>query len=105
MHFVSSISVILLLLPVILALQNAPKENKDRLVEILNLKTRDRTLIYEAINIIKKSGAIEASVEVVRERLRKTWAKVDAILPESEAKTSLYNDTVVPLLKKKIVMG
>lgn len=35
------------------------QEEKDRLVEILDMKTNDDTLIMEAINILHKSGSIK----------------------------------------------
>ncbi|MBR9706869.1 MAG: polyprenyl synthetase family protein [Candidatus Diapherotrites archaeon] len=92
-------------LPVILALKSASDENKKRLIEILNLKTRDRTLIYEAIDIIRKSGAIEKSIVISRELLRKAWERADSVLSDSDAKKSLYADTVEPLLEKRIDIG
>ena len=76
-------------LMVIYTLQNAKKEDAERLEEILNMHTRDEKLIKEAIEIMKKYNAIEFAKKFAKELVKKTWEEVDKILPESEAKQKL----------------
>jgi len=76
-------------LMVIYTLEKASEEDRKRLVEILNMHTRDKKLIEEAINIMRKYGAIEYAKKVARELVEKTWKEVEAMLPESEAKEKL----------------
>ncbi len=76
-------------LMVIYTLQNASKEDAQRLEEILNMHTKDEKLIKEAIEIMKKYNAIEFAKNFARELVKKTWEEVEKLLPESEAKQKL----------------
>lgn len=46
-------------LMIIHSYQNLPSSEKKRLIEILNMKTEDKIIIKEAINIIKSTNSIE----------------------------------------------
>ena len=46
--------------------QNAPEKQKKRLVQILQMKTTDQTLIQEAIQLLKNSGSIDYAKKVMK---------------------------------------
>ncbi len=74
---------------VIKTLEQANEIDKKRLLKILNLKTKDKELIKEAINIIKKYSGIEDSKKVAEELVSKAWEKIDSELPDSDSKNKL----------------
>lgn len=74
---------------VIHALNTLEDKDKKQLLEILNMHTKDETLLKEAVALIKKSDAIEYATKVALLMAEKAWKKVEAELPESEAKTQL----------------
>jgi len=71
---------------VIHTLRNANKKDRERLLEILNMHTKDKKLIMEAIEIIKKYGSIEYAKNFAREMISKAWDDVKDMLQEGEAK-------------------
>ncbi|MBI2143104.1 polyprenyl synthetase family protein [Candidatus Woesearchaeota archaeon] len=74
---------------VIHTLNSAGKDERERLLDILNMHTKDERLLGEAVNIIKKSGSIAYAENVARQITENAWHEVDAALPESEAKSQL----------------
>jgi len=76
-------------LPIIYTLQKANPEDKKRLIEILNMHTKDQNLRNEAIEIIKKYGSIDKAKEKARIMVKEAWEEVDKLLPESEAKEKI----------------
>lgn len=68
---------------------NAPKEEADRLLEILKLHTNDEALIKEAIAIMKKNGSFEYAASVAKKLVVDAWANVEQHLPDNAAKTKL----------------
>ena len=70
----------------IYAMNNAPKKDSNRLLEILKMHTKDKKLIDEAINILESSGAIEFADRTKYEIISKAWKEVESILPDSESK-------------------
>jgi len=74
---------------VIHALNEASHEDRERLIEILNMHTSDQELRDEAIAIIKKYGSIEYSKEKARSMILEAWRGVDRILKPSPAKEKL----------------
>ncbi len=76
-------------LMVIHALKEASKADRQRLVEILGMHTKERALIDEAIGIIDGTGAKQHAEQVQEEIVKKAWARVDAALPPSDAKEKL----------------
>ncbi|MEM1666645.1 MAG: polyprenyl synthetase family protein [Nitrososphaerota archaeon] len=76
-------------LMVIYALKHLPKDEANRLKEILSLHTNEPSLIEEAITLIKKSGAIEYASGVARELVSKSWTVLDKLLPDTPAKKKL----------------
>ncbi len=70
-------------------LKHAEKQERKRLLEILRMHTKDRKLIQEAIEIIKKYGAVEYSKQFARDMVKKAWKDVEPLLPENDAKEKL----------------
>jgi len=76
-------------LMVIYALKHLPRDEANRLKEILSLHTSDPSLIGEAIALIKKSGAVEYASRVAKELVNESWKVLDELLPETPAKRKL----------------
>jgi len=74
---------------VIHTLQKARDQDKKRLIEILNMHTKDKTLIKEAIDIIKRYGSVEYAKQFARKMVKEAWASVGPMIPENEAKHKL----------------
>jgi geranylgeranyl diphosphate synthase type I len=74
---------------VLYALKNSSEQEKERLVEILNSHPTDEKVIAEAIEIIKKSGAIDYSKGVAKKLVRDAWSGIDKVLKKSVAKEKL----------------
>ncbi|MBN1941158.1 MAG: polyprenyl synthetase family protein [Candidatus Diapherotrites archaeon] len=71
------------------ALKNAGEKEKKRLIEILNSHPESQKTIRAAIEIIKKTGAIDYAREKARAIVKEAWEKLEPKLSESEAKKML----------------
>ncbi len=78
---------------VIHTMKEATDADRKRLLEILNSHTKDRKLIEEAIEIIKKNGSVEYSKSIAKKIIKDSWTEVDKLLPESDAKDKLKKIT------------
>lgn len=76
-------------LMVIHTLEKANPVDKKRLIEILNMHTKDQKLIQEAIDIIRRYGSIEYAKKFARGMIKETWAEIDSLLKPSDAKEKL----------------
>ncbi|MCX8158350.1 MAG: polyprenyl synthetase family protein [Candidatus Diapherotrites archaeon] len=76
-------------LMVIYTLKNTEEKKANKLLEILNMHTKDKRLISEAVSIIDECGAIEYAKNKAKEIVKNSWQKVDACLEESKAKHKL----------------
>lgn len=65
-------------LPIVYAMRNVNNKDKLKLVSILARHTRNKKDITKALNIIKKSGAIDMSMEHARKIIDKAWYKIDS---------------------------
>ena len=74
---------------IIKTLNKANEKDKKRLLEILNLKTKDKELIREAIKIIDKYCAIEYSKKVAEDIVSKAWKELEKIISYSDSKNKL----------------
>lgn len=74
---------------VIHTLKKADGNDRKRLIEILNMHTKDEALIKEAIEIMKKNGAVEYAKEFARKMVREAWEAAEPLIPENEAKQKL----------------
>ncbi len=86
---------------VIHTLKVAKKEDRERLIEILNMHTSDQELKDEAITIIKKYGSIEYTRNFARKIVQESWMEVEKLLPASDAKEKL-NAFAKFLIERKI---
>lgn len=76
-------------LMVIHTLKKADEADRKRLMEILNMHTRNRDLIKEAIDILHKYESVEYAKKVARGLVSDAWKEVDTVLKESDAKKKL----------------
>ena len=74
---------------VIKTLEQANETDKKRLIDILNLKTKNKELIKEAITIIKKYHSIKYSKKIAENIMKTAWEELDLILPDSYSKNKL----------------
>ena len=71
---------------VIHALQNLESKDKSRLTEILKMKTNNRELIEEAIQLLKSSKSIQYAQSVAYKLVDEAWNDVKRIIPNSNSK-------------------
>jgi len=76
-------------LMVIYTLKKASKEDRGKLLKILNMHTKDRGLIDEAIEILKKYGSVEYAKSVASKIMKESWEEAEPLFEDSEAKNKL----------------
>lgn len=76
-------------LMVIHALRKLPEDEARRLIEILNMRTGDRKLIAEAVNLLRKAGSIEYARGVSMRLAEEAIRVLREALPESEGRRAL----------------
>jgi len=74
---------------VIQTLKVASIQEKNRLIEILDMHTSDQKLRDEAITIIKKNRSIEYVTEMAEKMVEDSWLSAEQYLPPSQAKEKL----------------
>ncbi|MDO8427979.1 MAG: polyprenyl synthetase family protein [Candidatus Diapherotrites archaeon] len=74
---------------VLRALQLAPAKEKEELIQILKSHTRNEFEIIRAIEIIKKTGAVEYSLKRAEDIVIESWRNVENQLAESVFKQKL----------------
>ncbi len=84
-------------LMVIRVLETGSEEDKKRLLEILELKTKNKELIKEAVSIIKKYKAIDYARKKAKKLVKKAWKKLDLCIlySDSKLKLKLFADYLV----------
>jgi geranylgeranyl pyrophosphate synthase len=83
------------------ALKQADEKDRRRLLEILNMHTKDKSMIKEALDIFEKYGSVKYARNRASELVEGAWQEADKILPESPAKTRL-KDLADYLIERKI---
>lgn len=73
-------------LMVIHALSHASRDDRERLLAILNMHTKNAMEIREAISLINKYGSIDYARGLSRSVIGSAWEQLDRILPNSIAK-------------------
>lgn len=86
---------------VIHTLRQAKKNDRERLIKILNAHTKNQRIRNEAIAIIKKYGSIKYAREKAKKLIKEAWEKADIFLAESAAKKKL-KEFVNYLVERKI---
>jgi geranylgeranyl pyrophosphate synthase len=74
---------------IIRTLEKATKEDKEKLIQILDSHPTDEKKIQEALDIINKYDGIDYARKKAEELVLSAWKKVDKTLPTSNAKTIL----------------
>ena len=74
---------------VIHSLKNGLEKDRNRLREILLMRTKEQNLIQEAIGLIKKTGSLEYARDVGNKMIKDAWEGIDEILPESQGKKKI----------------
>jgi geranylgeranyl diphosphate synthase type I len=88
-------------LMVVYALKKASPDDRKRLIEILNMHTRDEKLIDEAISMLNKYNAVEYAKKRAREIVKEAWEEAESLLKESKAKQRL-REFVYFLIEREI---
>ncbi len=73
-------------LVVLHTLERASAEERKRLLEILEMGTRESALVDEAFALFRKHRAQQSAIEVAERLVREAWEDVDAALPAGRAK-------------------
>ena len=76
-------------LMVIHALGKASRQDKERLLSILNSHTSDPASVKEAISILQKNGSIEYAKQRAKGLVMDAWKATEPLLKESQAKKKL----------------
>lgn len=75
-------------LPLIYALNNAPKAEKDKIINLVRRHNEEPEKVAEVINFVRKSGGLEYAQEVML-KYRQQAFDILRGFPESEVRTSL----------------
>lgn len=78
-----------LTLMVIYTLQNAAQDDREELIRILSMHTRDENLKRKAVEIMRKYGAVEYAKITAARIVEESWREIEKILPPSEAKEKI----------------
>jgi geranylgeranyl pyrophosphate synthase len=76
-------------LMVIHTLNHASERDRSRLLDILEMHTRDRKLIQEAMDIMNRYKAIDYARDCARKLVLEAWQDVDAIFKPSQSKNAI----------------
>jgi len=76
-------------LMVIYTLKNACETDKKRLIEILNMHTKDQKLRDEAIMLMQKYQAIKHTAKTAEKIVADSWKEVEPLLPTFKAKEKI----------------
>jgi len=76
-------------LMVIHSLNHSNEEKKSRLLDILKMKTKDMTLINEAIDILKASGSISYATVKAEAIIKEAWDGIKDFIPNNKYKGCL----------------
>jgi len=77
-------------LMVIHCLSQAPEDKRQRLKDILDMKTSDQELIREAIRILHSTNSMEFAKSKASDLVSTAWGQVDQVLPDTVAKKKLH---------------
>ena len=76
-------------LMVIHTLEKCDNNDRQRLFDILSMKTKDKELITEAITIMKKYNSIDYAKNKAKNLVKSAWKNINKTIPESESKKKL----------------
>jgi len=88
-------------LPVIFTLQKVTKKERDKLLKILSMHTKRRLILKKAISIIRKSGAIQKSLNYAENLIDKAWQEIEPYLSKEREKEFLeFKEITYSLVKR-----
>ncbi len=70
-------------------LKKAGPRDRKRLLKILDMQTKNRKLVKEAIALIKKYGSIDYAKKKAKKLVKDSWEELDSVLKESSYKKRL----------------
>ena len=76
-------------LMVIKVLEKGNEKDKKKLLEILKMKTKNKELIEEAVNIIEKYKATDYARKKAKKLVKQAWKKLETSIPYSDSKLKL----------------
>jgi geranylgeranyl pyrophosphate synthase len=88
-------------LPIIFALQNSSQKEKEKLLNILTKHTHNKELLKEAMDLVKKSGAVEKSLEYADELIESAWKKIEKKLPRNKENLKDFKELTYSLIKRE----
>ena len=74
---------------VIHSLKNAEENDRKRLREILQMKTKEEHLIQEAIGLIQKTNSFEYARNLGNKLIEEAWNDINKELPDNQGKKKL----------------
>ncbi len=86
---------------VIYTLKKAKTDDKNRLIEILNMHTCNQILRDEAIALMKKYGAFEHVTKTAESMVAESWSEAEKLLPTPQAKEKLKEFTEFLIKRNK----
>jgi geranylgeranyl pyrophosphate synthase len=78
-----------LTLMIIYALNKAEASDREKIIQILKMHTKEDSLKKKVVKIIKKYGAIKYAKNFASKIVKESWNEMDKLLPSSEAKEKL----------------
>ncbi len=81
-------------LMVIHTLQEASAEDRQRLTDILNQHTKDKAIIREAIDLIKKYDSVNYAKKFGKDMMTGIWDRMNGVLKEGQARDALESFTM-----------
>ena len=88
-------------LMVIYTLQKASREERERLIEILDKNENTEEEIIEAIEILEKHNSLDYARKKARKIVEDAWKEAEPLLKENEAK-NLLREFVYYLIERKV---
>jgi len=76
-------------LMIIKVLENGTEKDKNRIIEILRMNTKNKELIKEAIEIINKYNVMNYAGNIAKILVENAWNELDSVIRKSEAKDKL----------------
>jgi geranylgeranyl pyrophosphate synthase len=74
---------------VIHALKHLDQNDRERLLRILAMHTKDARIIAEALELLTKKDSVEYAKECAKKMVAGAWKDVDSVLPASDAKKKI----------------
>ena len=81
-------------LMIIHTLETASSEDRQRLIDILNMHTRDKEIIKEAIDLVKKYDSVNYAKNKAKNMMTGIWGRMNGVLQKGRARDALESFTM-----------